>query len=67
MSKWISVKDRLPEPDEHKEYLTTCEFGGTFVEGYFELDGEVGWWSDHFGTEFPVTHWMPLPEPPEVE
>ena len=79
ISKWISVKDRLPKmPTIHKRYrhmymkstrvLCVCvqKDGKTMVkEGYCEL------WDDYPepiwkipGTIDSVTHWMPLPEPP---
>ena len=63
-SKWISVKDRLP--DKHDRYLCNvkafsfpdlCYFAilkyddGGFIEGKIYTDD--------------VTHWMPLPKPPK--
>jgi hypothetical protein len=64
--RWISVKDRLPEDE-------------TVVIAY--VQHKIGWyrmfaWHDMYGwhssaPEFDdkesdyVTHWMPLPEPPE--
>ena len=62
---WISVKDRLP-----KSYTALLLYGR--LKPYFAMytqyvgfwDGEK-WISD--GKEIDaVTHWMPLPEPPEV-
>lgn len=74
MSEWISVKDRLPEraglDDDMTEYVIVCEKSSTggyvSVCGY-EKDGWSDW--DNFGTIDPkrITHWMPLPEPPEAE
>ena len=65
MSKWISVKDRLPEKE--KEILIVSD-----------NEVKIGIWSnDCFGEKFfttnfeqylnadNVTHWMPLPEPPK--
>ena len=61
MEKWISVNDRVPED-------------GLDVIIYSESDGvKAGvWYSDEYGFEYPdqgfpiaVTHWMPLPEPPQ--
>ena len=65
VSGWVSVKDRLPEHgkryliyatsgDNKIGYITTTAFGGHFV-----LSGRRAYWK--------VTHWMPLPEPPEVK
>lgn len=54
---WISVKDRLPEKDEY--VLCFCNIGDGFQAIF------------HYGKErkfngTAVTHWMPLPKPPEV-
>jgi hypothetical protein len=60
--KWVSVKDMLPDKAgkylivavEHGKYkhVTTAMFGR-----YFYMTGRTAHWI--------VTHWMPLPEPPE--
>lgn len=59
MSEWISVDDTLP--DEYGDYLVsrTCR-----PNGYVVTYAPVGWLCTDF---FPVTHWMPLPEPPNTE
>ena len=100
MSKWISVKDRLPEdiidlgptaddpnvvqykisPDGINEYLVTD--GENCAVGYWRPDAKA-WDSFNFGwierrprdkweldTQFGigvVTHWMPLPELPNIQ
>lgn len=63
MSEWVSVKDRLPE--RPGKYLIACIKHGRFREittamfsGYFVITGHRTHWK--------ITHWMPLPEPPEV-
>lgn len=60
-SRWISVKEKLPE--NHKEVLIYC---GSYHEiGWYESDNK-SWRSDFLGCcTDDVTHWMPLPEPPE--
>lgn len=53
---WISVKDRMPEPKT--KVLVHCTNGRMLTVGYFNKDLE-------FLKSGRVTHWMPLPEPPE--
>jgi len=53
---WISVKDRLPE--KHGHYLVIRDNGYMSVDTYSR--------SSHWGKDVcKITHWMPLPEPPE--
>lgn len=60
---WISVKDRLPETEDHVLCCTQSKKGGqNIVRGYYRRDGL--WVS---GMNSNVTHWMPLPDPPELE
>lgn len=61
--KWISVKVRLPE--KGVEVLVWSWY--TKVTRVWTLD-EGGVWEDEYGylQDFEdVTHWMPLPPPPE--
>lgn len=55
-NEWISVKDRLPEPKAM--VLVHCTNGRMLTVGYFDKDLE-------YLKSGRVTHWMPLPEPPE--
>ena len=75
-TKWISVKDRLPDNKEHDWVLAqVVEDNGfmhiTRVMEYRQLRNDwfeetYGWLSEHNGL-FSVTHWMPLPNPPKGE
>lgn len=82
VGEWISVEDRLPDAAGYeclvcavnKNYNQTHVF--TAHTGY----GEPGWWTgnvhymsritspsdNRLHTALNVTHWMPLPTPPEV-
>lgn len=69
MNLWISVADRLPEPDE----VVIATNGRMVGEAY--IDKTENCWMVFLGVDDfewdraysrPVTHWMPLPEPPEV-
>lgn len=59
MSEWISVKERLPEPHVDALALKPC---GPFVGYYNGKDWMVR--TDEYN-EVGITHWMPLPAPPE--
>ena len=74
--KWVSVKDRLPELnkqvslfDSNKGRATQghlCRNGVGDLQWSFIAVDNIGWgyYSDKaFGF---ITHWMPLPQPPEV-
>lgn len=58
---WISVYDRLPEPSEH--VLIYCN-DGLILVGWYDYYRMTFLCTD--GTPC-VTHWMPLPAPPEEE
>lgn len=61
-SNWISVKDRLPETEDHVLCCTESKTGRQNVlVGYYM----GGLW--RCGMNSNVTHWMPLPEPPKEE
>lgn len=56
--EWISVKDRLPEA--HTVVLVHYTDGRICTADY--IDEYL-----KFITSSTITHWMPLPEPPESE
>lgn len=74
---WISVKDGLP--DEDGNYIVTaCDEGCPAGEGIWYstvvvvaeyYKGSWTWYegSDEWSLEGIVTHWMPLPHPPEED
>lgn len=67
--RWIPVTERLPE--DRSDVLVVaywCERWGVYM-GWCAPERAA--WSVHIGigdrSDIAVTHWMPLPEPPEVE
>ena len=65
LPKWIPVSERLPEVGKRVLFS---------YRGYIKKQPRIfiGWyngkqWDSLFATEYDVTHWMPLPEPPKEE
>ncbi len=64
MSEWISVKDRLPEPETS---ILTWD-GNKVREDFYGLWLGFGYNTNEpviFFKGFHITHWMPLPEAPK--
>lgn len=70
-SKWIPVTERLPEDDE--VVLIACKIGKMFVGYHKHLFPGCEVWRILTARDstkkitYTVTHWMPLPLPPEGE
>lgn len=80
---WISVKDRLPDAAGYECLVCAVNenYNQTHVFTAHTGYGEPGWWTGnvHYMSRaaspsdnrlhpaLKVTHWMPLPEPPEEE
>ena len=65
--RWIPVEERLPDTDKDVLVYATAKFIGVSKMAIDKLEeGEQRpiWLYTHGW--FEVTHWMPLPEPPEV-
>lgn len=63
MTEWISVEDRLPEEGEW--VLTfSRKVNIKMWENNIFYDGDVNYYCP-IGVENGVTHWMPLPAPPD--
>lgn len=62
---WIGVNDRLPKPHETVLVIRLNQRKKLSVEcGYYMGNGD---WQVGTRLTRPVTHWMPLPDVPEVE
>jgi hypothetical protein len=65
--EWVNVKDRLPEDSQNIIFYLSS--ANDVMSGYYDallkeftiLNGEWGW------STADISHWMPLPEPPEDE
>ena len=63
--KWISVEERLPKARQR----VLLSFW-SYIKKQPRIS--IGWyngkqWNSLVATEYDVTHWMPLPEPPKEE
>lgn len=72
--EWVSVNDRLPE--EWEEVIACDENAVVYPQARWFLGrkhGEIWEWAYEAGMDYwvsvdvPVTHWMPLPDPPKGE
>lgn len=66
---WISVKDRLPRLGETVLFTGKSSYGTQFRTQRGWYDGTF-WYRDAGETVYsntPVTHWMPLHEPPKED
>ena len=76
--KWISVENRLPE--KNVRVWAHYEASANHSDVSWNRDGQwfACWWGDKWNDKFvlqalseldadqlKITHWMPLPEPPE--
>ena len=78
-SGWISINDRLPELNQDVLVYAVGKIDGFIGDHVVEKckrfiqrilpssPGEEIWSSpyQYFHTDYEITHWMPLPEPPE--
>lgn len=70
MSEWINCKDRMPTPDDY--VLVKIAYGGIHLAWYRDeewLQDKEHCISSSFITSViksRITHWQPLPNPPEA-
>ena len=63
--RWMPLTDVDNYPKDHQQVFM-CFANGDVCVGHFCDDTNASWWSDYFidHEDAKVTHWMPLPEPP---
>ena len=65
--RWISVEDRLPGDGVYVLVAWAPADGSEPEVMKARYHEAVGQWSPQIARRGSVTHWMPLPEPPEEE
>ena len=67
VQEWVSVDDRLPE--ESGYYLVFADIGRNEVLSYSKKYQAFNAFDDSYSESnvIPVTHWMPMPNPPKGE
>lgn len=71
-SGWITCNKKMPEDDEEVLFAVAYPWDKgkkpKVALGRHYTKNEKGWWTAYYGAflDYEVTHWMPLPAPPEV-
>jgi hypothetical protein len=66
-SEWIKCSERLPE---ESGYYLVCNKAGWITDMHFSAKHQLWNVHDHsrnLENKIAVTHWMPMPDAPEVE
>jgi hypothetical protein len=64
--KWIPVTERLPEKEDGKVLVTDgIQVNFSYRNHFYRDQGGTLRVPANYGHGMNVTHWMPLPEPPE--
>jgi len=80
MSKWVSCKDRLPEPETpvliraqfcwDQSWMVCVAELGVYFDGsktYWSAVGSMAYGIENAFHDDSVTHWMPLPDLPNLD
>ena len=72
-NEWIGVKDRMPNNEESVLIVYKMQYRTLITAAKYHRVGSVEWWTpvvtnpitgSNLYSPF-ITHWMPLPNPPE--
>ena len=63
VNRWIPCSERLPE--KHVEVLAYSPYWGKIVVAMWGGEFWLEQWTDDDLEQSEISHWMPLPDPPE--
>ena len=66
-SEWISIKDRLPDRSGNYLVYTSIEGRSIIKTSYWMASTQTWLGVEACSVLIHITHWMPLPKPPEKE
>ena len=70
VDRWISIKDRLPEPEKDVLVWYRYTWGAGFVSYRFGISRWYSnikrWYEGCLPKDLEVLYWQPLPEPPKT-
>ena len=63
--QWISVEEELPPENGKTQQSISVWATNGLMSGEFRYNFDTKTWTDMWGDPFDITHWMPLPTPPQ--
>ena len=66
-SQWMPVEEELPPENGKTQQSINVWATNGLTSGEFRYNFDTKTWTNMWGDPFDITHWMPLPVPPQEE